>query len=245
MKFPRRTYSAMTNIFLVLGVVSAFGFDKTDHMAWLLLGGCAASVAIATYFAQHWKVNPSAESSILPTSPTNWLTGDSSARQAHIHDTPRLWVSALTEVSCWRTEALGPADFRYSSQDPADLVARITKRPQATEKWNVDNLVISRSVSITIRFKDDLEDPWTRGLSQLTDTQLHKPVNSPESPDNWTVTRPGVLRWSHVGRTGLHLFPFSAILELYRFDRRLVGQVSGPPPHYASPGVPPAPKSRV
>ena len=180
MKFPRRTYSAVTNIFLVLGIVSAFGFDQTDHMAWLVLGSCAASGAIATYFAQHWKVKPSAESTVLPKSPTNWLTGHSWVKQAQTHDISRLWELALTEHqqdSYWRTGKPGQADLWYSSHDSAELATRIIKRLQATEKWKVDELVIARSGSITIRFKDDLEDPWTRDLPQLTDTQLHKPVN--------------------------------------------------------------------
>lgn len=180
MRFPRSTYSAGTNIFLVLGVVSAFGFDRTNHIVWLLLGGCAAFGAIATYFAQHWKVKLHAESSAMPTSPTNRLSGDSWVRQAQIHDTSRLWVLALTEDqqdSYWRPEKPGTADFWYSSHDSAELAVRIIKRLQTTEKWKVDELLTARSGSITIRFKDDLEDAWTRELPQLPDAQLHKPVN--------------------------------------------------------------------
>lgn len=180
MRFPRSRYSARTNIFLVLGVVSAFGFDRTNHFAWLLLGGFAAFGAIATYFAQHWKVKLHVESSAMPTSPINRLSGDSWVRQAQIHDTSRLWVLALTEDqrdSCWRPEKPGTADFWYSSHDPTELAVRIIKRLQTTEKWKVDELVIARSGSITIRFKDDLEDAWARELPQLPDAQLHKPVN--------------------------------------------------------------------
>ena len=180
MRFPRPTYSVRTNIFLTLGIVSAFGFDQTGHIAWLVLGGCAASGAIATYFAQHWKAKLPAESSAVPISPTNRLSGDSWVWQAQIHDTSRLWVLALTENqqdSYWRPEKPGTPDFWYSSHDSAELAVRIIKRLEATEKWKVDELVIARSGHITIRFKDDLEDAWTRDLPQLPDAQLHKPVN--------------------------------------------------------------------
>ena len=55
MKIHDRTYAAATNACLLVGVASAFGFDRFRHAAWIAAGICAAAVAIATYFVRHWQ----------------------------------------------------------------------------------------------------------------------------------------------------------------------------------------------
>ena len=52
---PDRTYQTITEVCLGLGVVSAVAFDTGGHNGWLAIGGVAAIIAIATYFARHWK----------------------------------------------------------------------------------------------------------------------------------------------------------------------------------------------
>ena len=63
MKTDLHKYSVVTNACLALGVASAFGFDRTNHVAWLVLGGCSAIVAISTYFLRHWQQEPLSEPS--------------------------------------------------------------------------------------------------------------------------------------------------------------------------------------
>ena len=61
----RRTYSTVTNLCLILSVVAAFGFDRNAHPAWLVLAGCAAALAVATYFTRHWRrTQPRRESTL-------------------------------------------------------------------------------------------------------------------------------------------------------------------------------------
>ena len=73
----QRTYSTVTSLCLILSVASAFGYDRASHPAWLVLGGSAASLAIATYFVQHWRRTRPAERTtespdVLPT--IGWTT---------------------------------------------------------------------------------------------------------------------------------------------------------------------------
>ena len=55
MTLRRTTYTRITTACLFLGAVSVFGADHTDNSLSLVIGGCAALVAIVTYFAQHWR----------------------------------------------------------------------------------------------------------------------------------------------------------------------------------------------
>ena len=185
MRIARRTYSFGTNILLALGIVSAIRFDQTNHIFWLVLGGCVASVAISIYFIQHWKVKSSDELTVLPTSSPTWLIHDSLMKQA-------LFYEAASELASiqrvpelkghqqniyWKTEDPGSSDLPYSSHDPAELAVQIVTRLQATEKRKIEGLIIARSGSITIKFKDDLEDPQTHDLQQLIAPQRYEPVN--------------------------------------------------------------------
>ncbi|MDE0005772.1 MAG: hypothetical protein OXQ29_24040 [Rhodospirillaceae bacterium] len=54
----RGIYSGVTNACLIVGVVSAYGFDKNAHLMWLVLGGTAAVVAMGTYVSRHWRRAP-------------------------------------------------------------------------------------------------------------------------------------------------------------------------------------------
>ena len=54
MKIHDRIYVTATNACLFVGVASAFGFDNTGHVAWVVAGICAGVSAITMYFIRHW-----------------------------------------------------------------------------------------------------------------------------------------------------------------------------------------------
>ena len=55
MKLASRTYSIVTEFCLIVAVVSAFQFDGTNHIAWLIVGACSAVIAMTMYFVRHWR----------------------------------------------------------------------------------------------------------------------------------------------------------------------------------------------
>ena len=180
MRFTQRTYSVTTNTFLMLGVASAFGFDRTDHMAWLVLGGSAAIGAIATYFLQHWKAKPDAESTTSAVFPANLLTVDSWVTQVQTHGAPIEPVAPY-----WGSKEWEPVDLFYPSSvyghskpaDPVELASEIVKRVQATSKYYVYELVIAKDGSMRLRFDKDDEEPQTSRLSQRTTGELLKTIH--------------------------------------------------------------------
>ena len=186
MRFTQRTYSVTTNTFLMLGVASAFGFDRTDHMAWLVLGGSAAIGAIATYFLHHWKAKPDAESTTSAVFPANLLTVDPWVTQVETHGAPMLApIERVARGSYGKTREWESVDFLYLSSgyghskpaDPIELVSEIIKRLQATSKRNVYELVIAKDGSMRLKFDKDDEEPQTSRLSQRNTGELFKTIH--------------------------------------------------------------------
>ena len=199
MRFPRRTYSAITNTCLILGVVSALGFDRAEHMAWLVLGGCAAIGAITTYFAQHWQTqsgNESTSLASLPTHPQAVDLGESvelwttlmrpSIVSTRLASTERAPQGSYRTLGGWRpAESLSFSSFHMvfkphvvsKPPDPAELVSGLIKKLQATYKPNAYALVIAKDGSITLRFEDNVEQPETSGLSQSIVAQLPETIH--------------------------------------------------------------------
>ena len=180
MTFRSRTYSLTTNTCMILGVGSAFGFDRTGHLAWLVLGGCAATSAIAIYFVQHWQAKLDAEwSSPVSMLGNSWVS-DLSMNQTKSHLGPiRIASIDLSPRSLYgKTQDLGPVDYWsladhhavLEAHDSAELVSRIVRELQEPGKRRTCELVIDQDLSATLRFKDDDEQPWTSPsrLSQPT-----------------------------------------------------------------------------
>ena len=141
-KLQRRTYSVITNLCLILGVASAFGFDQTGHSGWFAIGGCAAVGAIATYLVQHWR----AKSAAVSRSPA--LMPDYSSTIA-LWETPMLPVTQSDRVLiewvqkelCWKTEKWQSADYVYRSKshaiETADLVIKGNYVAKCAKPWMV------------------------------------------------------------------------------------------------------------
>ena len=180
MRFTQRTYSVTTNTFLMLGVASAFGFDRTDHMAWLVLGGSAAIGAIATYFLQHWKAKPDAASTTSAVFPANLLTVDPWVTQMQTLGAPIEPIAPYWKPKEWESiDLLYPSSGYGHSKpaDPVELASEIVKRLQATSKHNVYELVIAKDGSMRLRFDKDYEEPQTSRLSQRTTGELLKTIH--------------------------------------------------------------------
>lgn len=188
MRFPRLTYSVTTNTCVVLGVASAFGFDRTGHTLWLVLGGCAAIGAIAIYFTQHWQVSPGAESTRPASLPANLLTVDPWTTPVEVH-VVRTWLAATERArrgSYWKIEERRRADFSRLSDavfkhpdpvDPVELVLGIIKQLQTTDKGNAYEFVFATNGSITLRFRNDVEQPQASDFPQPTTIQFPEAIH--------------------------------------------------------------------
>jgi hypothetical protein len=186
MKFPRLTYSTTTNICLILGLASAFGFDRTNHVAWLLLGGCAATWAIATYFRRHWRLKPRAES----TSRVSFVSHPDAVESWEPE--PQVLFGAMRGVSpelspralYWRTKESESAaswnvSLRHAGSEPSDPIAqvsRIIRQLQATGERRVYKVAFAPNGSVTLTITDDAAQSQTSDLAQLTDLELPETV---------------------------------------------------------------------
>lgn len=161
MRLTRRTYSVTTNTCLILGVVSAFGFDHNGHIAWLLLGGCAGAFAIATYFAQHWQRQSVAESTSVSSSNSLvsdmqphvvWLLSDSGS----LHDVYREREGSRRHKS----SHFGGHYAVSKSPDLAEWTSGIVRRFHVGDRPEANTVeIIVSDDSITMRFKGDDERP--------------------------------------------------------------------------------------
>ena len=179
MRFPRRTYVVTTNTCVILGVASAFGFDRTEHMAWLALGGCAAIGAIAIYFIQHWQIKLSTESTRPASLPANLLAIDPWTTPVQPFAVPSWLVGTerARRSSYWKTTERRPANFSHLSYavvkhpdpvDPAEIVSGIIRQLQTIDKRIAYEFVIATDGSITLRFRDDVEQSQASELPQPT-----------------------------------------------------------------------------
>ena len=51
-------YRRTTNLCLIIGIASAFGYEADASPGWVVLGGAAATIAITLYFRRHWQQGP-------------------------------------------------------------------------------------------------------------------------------------------------------------------------------------------
>ena len=164
MRFRRHTYSICTNTCLLAGVASAFGFDRTDHLAWLGLGGCAATGAIVIYFVQHWQEKSDVDFTSRDSLPTNFLMVDSWTMPMQTRIYPTLIAStelsrrgAYRKTKEWGSEDKWSALSHHAVPEPLDsvkLVSRIVRDLQQTGERRVCEIVISPDSSVTLRFED-------------------------------------------------------------------------------------------
>ena len=179
MKYSPRTYSLTTAICLMLGIASAFGFDWTGHFAWLVLGGCAAAVAISTYFVQHLQPKSVVDSTSARSLQSASLAYESLAKKAvsRLGPVPVASFAMYPESPSWKTKDREPADdwdiagYHTVSEppSPAELALRIARDLQSSGKREVRELVIGADLSVTLRFKDVDEQPESSQFSQPTD----------------------------------------------------------------------------
>lgn len=179
MKFSRRWYSIITNSCLILGVGAAFGFDRTNDVAWLVLGGFAAISAIATYFLRHWQRERRNERS-QPVS----LQADSIESPWPTATTPHLatleqYASTLTQrrVSHRKTGEWAPPRYDvadYYGLDPVEQVSRIIRELQTTGKRQTYTVGIAPDGHVTLSLTDASEQPQVKprmDFSKLTPWQ--------------------------------------------------------------------------
>ncbi len=187
MKSASRKYSVVTNTCLVLGVASAFGFDSTSHVAWLVLGGCSAAVAIAAYVVRHWQPKPRSE----PSMSASFLDSDLEGTQSEAERLALNYAQFLNAAAASAQVVSHRADTAWNlppamlhsywsgsamRHDPAEQVARIVKRLHATGKRRIHTVAISPDGHITLKFTDAVEQPKPR-IEQPIQTQVPEIVH--------------------------------------------------------------------
>ena len=177
MKFPRPTYSTTTNTCLLVGLASAFGFDRTNETAWLLLGGCAATWAIATYFRRHWKLKPRAESTSRETLVSHPDAVESWVPESQLFSEGMRVVSRdLSPIAVtWKTKeaastALWNASLRSAGFERSDQIAqvsRIIRHVQATNRRSAYKVAIAPNGSIELTITTDAAESQTSDFAKL------------------------------------------------------------------------------
>ena len=172
MKLASRTYSIGTNACLIVAVVSAFQFDGTSHNAWLILGGCAAVIAMTMYFVRHWQPKRRTElsrSALFQASQSRMALQDGEGAVpnvllAYVYGapaTPIRFDSYLTPKA-WESPWTSPKFYRKSivaTRDPAEQVSRIVKRLQATGRQYAYTVAIAPDGRVTLKITDVAENP--------------------------------------------------------------------------------------
>ena len=187
MKLQRGTYSTIVNLCLFLGVVSALGYDRVDHIAWLVIGGCAAVGAITTYFVQHWQAKTVPE----PTAPTSPEVPSLTERMICMDESAFSPQRVYHNMQVQRRYFYGRAQgwqpdkplqhrsyYRVSRPpEPAELVSAILKQLHAPDSQSVYELAISQDGSITIRLKDDVGHPEAGGSARAPVGELPETIH--------------------------------------------------------------------
>ena len=178
MKLASRTYSGVTNACLILGLASAFVFDRTNHFVWLVIGGFSATVAITTYFVRHWQSKPRTESS----RPVRLRASE--FKVAHwepemlVHSIPRFYVAqkvsgrkaSLRGHRAWDLPSPGIHALWSTGEtrhDPVEQASRIIKRLQATGKRRTYTIAIAPDGHVTVQFTDVVEQPQSKPAESL------------------------------------------------------------------------------
>lgn len=181
MRFTSRTYSVVTNTCLILGVVSAFGFDHNGHPAWLVLGGCAGILAITTYFVQHWQKQSAAES--IGVSSANSLAADMEPNVASVwflSDSGGLGdVYREREGSRRHKSSHFGSHYAVSkSPDLAEWTSGIVRRFHVGDRPQANTVeIIVSDDSITVRFKGDDERPRIGSLLASATTPVSETIH--------------------------------------------------------------------
>lgn len=173
-----RHYSAATSTCLLLGVASAFGFDRTSHMAWVLLGGCAGGVAVAMYFIRHWKTTPRRETDVRGPAPSGsvWAL-DWQAWQEPAHVSRARLSSGQRGLAARSVRVAKARPFSASESGPAEMVAKILKQLEETGRRNVYELTFAKDGSVTLRFTDRVEQTPTDYVRPATGTRSYETVH--------------------------------------------------------------------
>ena len=165
----RVSYLAVTNVCLLSGVGSAFGFEWSGHPVWLVIGGTAAIVAITMYFVRHWErapmrrvasgvtvgARPAGErvlSIAVPRlqagvwSPWTAMGGIPGAMQQKVH--ARAMAEAKSPVVNWAVP----------KRDPAELALDIIKGLQAGKT----TVAIHGDGRVVLEIETDVESEYRR-----------------------------------------------------------------------------------
>jgi hypothetical protein len=178
MKIGGNVYSAVTSACLLLGVASAFGFDRTSHTAWVLLGGCAGAVAIVTYFIRHWQTIPRRETDVRePVPPRSVWTSDWQAGQVPAHVSRARLSSGQRGLAARSVSVTKARPFSASEPGPAEMVAKILKQLEETGRRNVYELTFAKDGSVTFRFTDRVEQAPTEYVRPATVTRSYETVH--------------------------------------------------------------------
>ena len=151
---PRGTmmYHVTTSTCLVLGVVSAFGFDHYNHPGWLVLGGVSAIVAIAAYFGRHWQ-RASEQEAVMTYGVERGETADPAAGWETAFRDPRASqgsTKSIADMHVWALSTQRHGVSAIPSEDPAEIAARLLKRLQEDARPSTIVIGADGSIELTV-----------------------------------------------------------------------------------------------
>ena len=191
MRVSRRTYTIVTNACLMLGIASAFGFDRTGHITWLVLGGGVAVAAITIYLVQQWEVRTRAESQSPVPVQSQLMAVEPWVMKVQYHADPLRRASAeRTRLATYWTkeplsEPLSPARIVQSgryfvvarSPSTGELVSELVRQLQKAGNRHARELVVRADGSITVKLSEDIEQPETTSLDPVSFAPLRETVH--------------------------------------------------------------------
>ena len=187
MRVARRTYTIVTNACLALGVASAFGFDRTGHITWLVIGGSAAVAAFAIYLVQQWEVRARAESQSLVPVQSQMMAVEPWVMKVQHHTDPVRRTSAerTRPVTYWTKGPLPPVRVVQAGRhivverppSTGELVSELVKQLQKADNRHARELIVRTDGSIIVRLSEDIEQPETASLDPLSFASLRETVH--------------------------------------------------------------------
>ena len=182
----RTSYLTITNICLLIGVASAFGFEWNSQPVWFVIGGAAAATAITMYFLRHWERGPATRASYDVT------IAQGVEKRDHLHLTvPRVRAEAAV-WSAWTATGGIPSAIRRKvhagagadtkspvvywavpKREPAEIALDIIKALQAGKT----TVVINRDGGVVLRIENDIDVEHRRmaalGRESTTPETIH------------------------------------------------------------------------
>lgn len=163
----RPSYSSVTNTCLLLGIASAFGFDRGGGWVWLVLGAAAGCVAVAVHFGRHWQsvASNSTQHGHLSVGYRNAYDTASGVRapKATLGSHGAYSRVLLRDIVAFNRSAgaVYTLDVAYAlgqrrARDPAEMALKMVKELQARERPT--EVVIGGDGSITLKFKHETEE---------------------------------------------------------------------------------------